>query len=52
MIVFLHVFQQFGDVLELVFVEDEVEDFRSHVLWRGHRELSQVVEDEGTAIVY
>lgn len=51
-VIFLDVLQQFGDVLELVLVEDEVEDLRGHVLRGSHGELPEIVEDEGTAVVY
>ena len=39
-VVLLHVLQELRDVLELIFVEDEVQDLRGHVFWGGHWKLS------------
>jgi hypothetical protein len=50
-VVLLDVFEEFGDVFELIFVQDKVEDFRGHVLRSGHGELAEVAELEGTAVV-
>lgn len=49
--VFLNVLEQFGNVLELVLVEDEVEDLWGHVLGSGHGELAQIAKDKGTSVV-
>ncbi len=49
--IILNVLEKFRDVLELVLVKDEVENLWSHVLWSGHRELSEVAELEGAAVV-
>jgi hypothetical protein len=50
-VVLLDVLEEFRDVLKFVFVQNEVEDFRSHVLRSGHGELAQVGKLEGTAVV-
>jgi hypothetical protein len=50
-VVLLDVFEEFGDVLELIFVQDKVENLRGHVLRSGHGELAEVAELEGTAVV-
>ncbi len=49
--VLLDVLEEFRDVLKFIFVQNEVEDFGSHVLRSGHGELAQIAELEGTAVV-